>query len=396
MDIPDDLKRFRNEVRTFVRDNLPENLRVRVTEGCYPRIDELKGWIGVLARRGWSAPSWPKEHGGAGLSPIERAVFDEECALADAPAIEALGLSVIGPAIIAFGTEDQKNRLLPGIISGGDYWCQGFSEPGSGSDLASLSTRAIKDGDHYVVNGSKIWTSDAHVADRMLCLVRTDPDAPKHRGISALLIDMDTPGITVRPIPWMNGIHGFNEVFFDDVRVPVERLLGAENRGWDIAKHALVPERIYVSRVAENKRLLKRLRQAMEGPGEDGRPQAENPVFAGRAARLEIRLLALEERFNQFLTDMEAGREVGPEVSMLKLTGSRLIQSFEELIIEAYGPATMPFDAEMVASEGANLKVGMPNAAMAALRHFHHRGYTIGGGTSEVQREVLARRVLNL
>ncbi len=387
---------FRSEVRAFLRDSLPERLRQRVAEGCYPSYDELRDWIRILAARSWSAPSWPKEHGGAGFTPTQRAIYDEECALADAPAIETLGLSVIGPMIISFGTDAQKARHLPGILDASQYWCQGFSEPGSGSDLASLSTRATRDGDGWTINGSKIWTSDAHVSDRMLCLARTDPDAPKHRGISVFLIDMHAPGVSVRPVPWMNGVHGFNQVFFDDVRVTGEELLGEENGGWAIAMQALVPERIYVSRVAENKRLLKRLKAAMQEPDETGRPLAENPAFAARAARLEIRLLALEERFNQFLAEVEAGREVGPETSLLKLTGSRLIQAFEELLIEAYGPSTLPFDAARVAETGGNLQIGPPLAAMTALRAFHHRGYTIGSGTSEIQREILSRRVIGL
>lgn len=387
---------FREEVRAFLRDRLPPALAAHVAKGGYPDHADIRAWIAALAERGWSAPSWPREWGGAALPSRLRAILDEECALADAPAVEALGISTVGPAILEFGTTAQKDRFLPPIVTCAEHWCQGFSESGAGSDLAALSTRAAREGDGWRVTGSKIWTSSAHHADWMLCLARTDPEAPKHHGISALLVDMRAPGVTVRPIRWMNGVHGFNEVFLDGVEVPAENLLGAENGGWAVAMHALGPERIFVSRVAENKRLLKRLREAMETPDEHGRPLAEDPEFAARAARLEIRLPALEERFVQFLDDLEAGRPVGPEVSMLKLTGSRLIQSFEALIAEAHGPAVLPFDLERTAAEGLGLEVGAPGAAMAALRMLHHRGYTIAAGSSEVQLEVLTRRVLGL
>lgn len=396
MPADDDIEAFRGEVRAFLDTRLPARLRRRVAEGCYPSYEELKDWIRILADHGWSAPSWPKAHGGAGFTPRQRAVFDEECALADAPAIETLGLSVIGPMIITLGSEAQKARYLPKILTAEEYWCQGFSEPEAGSDLASLTTRATRDGDGWRLDGTKIWTSDAHVSDRMLCLARTDPEAPKHKGISAFLVDMRDPGVTVRPVPWMNGVHGFNQVFFDGVRLEADQILGEEGQGWTVAMRALVPERVYVSRIAENKRLLKRLKAAMQEPDETGRPLAEDSGFAARAARLEIRLLALEARFDQFLEELEAGREVGPETSLLKLTGSRLIQGFEEMLIEAYGPATLPFDAERVAATGGNLQIGPPLAGMTALRAFHHRGYTIGSGASEIQREILARRVIGL
>jgi len=387
---------FRTEVRAFLLDRLPVDLAALVARGGYPPQARIRDWIATLAERGWSAPSWPREWGGAALAPRLRAILDEECALADAPPVEALGISTVGPAILAFGTPGQKARHLRPIVTAREHWCQGFSEPGAGSDLAAIATRAVRDGDGWRVTGSKIWTSSAHDADWILCLVRTDPAAPKHRGISALMIDMRTPGVTVRPIRWMNGVHGFNEVFFDDVRVPAENLLGKENGGWAVAMHALGPERVFVSRVAENKRLLKRLREAMARADAAGQRLSDDAEFAHRAAVLDIRLLALEERFVQFLDDLEAGRPVGPEVSMLKLTGSRLIQSFEALIAEAFGPAVLPFDPARTAAEGLGLEVGPPAAAMAALRMLHHRGYTIAAGSSEVQLEVLTRRVLGM
>lgn len=393
---PDPAEAFRAEVRAFLRQRLPDDLRALVARGGYPSHQALAAWIAALAERGWSAPSWPRAWGGAALPPRLRAILDEECALADAPAAEALGISTVGPAILEFGTPAQKARFLPPIVTCAEHWCQGFSEPGAGSDLAAVATRATPAAGGWRVTGTKIWTSEAHNADWMLCLARTDPEAPRHGGISALLIHMRAPGVTVRPIPWMNGVHGFNEVFLDGVEVPAENLLGPENGGWAVAMHALGPERIFVSRVAENKRLLGRLRAAMAAPDEAGRRLADDAAFAERAARLEVRLLALEERFLRFLDDLEAGRPVGPEVSLLKLTGSRLIQAFEALIAEAHGPAVLPFDPARTAAEGLGLEVGAPAAAMAALRMLHHRGYTIAAGSSEVQLDVLSRRVLGL
>ena len=389
-------ERFRDEVRGFLRERLPPDLAAHVARGGYPPAARIRDWIAALAERGWSAPQWPRAWGGAALAPRLRAILDEECALADAPAVESLGISTVGPAILEFGTDAQKARFLPPIVTAAETWCQGFSEPGAGSDLAALTTRAVREGEVFRVTGSKIWTSSAHEADWMLCLARSDPDAPRHQGISALLVEMRAPGVSVRPIRWMNGVHGFNEVFLDGVEVPAANLLGPEHGGWAVAMQALGPERIFVSRVAENKRLLKRLREAMAAPDAEGRRLADDPAFADRVAALEVRLLALEERFVQFLDDLDAGRPVGPEVSMLKLTGSRMIQAFEALIVEAHGPAALPFDPARTAAEGLGLEVGAPAAAMAALRMLHHRGYTIAAGSSEVQLEVLSRRVLGL
>lgn len=391
-----DAESFRQEVREFLKLHLPDDLRNHVARGGYPRHSDLSAWIATLAKRGWSAPSWPREWGGAALSPRLRAILDEECALADAPATETLGISTVGPAILEFGTQEQKARYLPAIVACKEHWCQGFSEPGAGSDLASISTRAVREDGGFRVTGTKIWTSDAHNADWMFCLARTDSTAPKHAGISALLIDMNAPGVDVRPIRWMNGVHSFNEVFLDGVLVQENNLLGAENGGWQVALSALGPERIFVSRVAENKRLLKRLRKAMQARDESGCPVGENPAFAERAARLEVRLLALEERFVQFLDQLEAGAPVGPEVSLLKLTGSRMIQEFEAMIVEAYGPAVLPFDADRTARDGLGLEIGAAPASMAALKMLHHRGYTIAAGSSEVQLDVLSRRVLKM
>lgn len=391
-----DLEAFRADVRALLESRLPDALRALVAKGGYPPFKQLKSWNSILAERGWLTPTWPVEYGGAGLRQHARAILDEELAHHDAPPLEGIGLGIAGPAIMAFGSKAQKARFLPPISRAEEFWCQGFSEPGSGSDLASLSTKAVRDGDEFVIDGSKIWTSEAHEADWMFGVFRTDPGAPKHKGISALLLDMKSPGVTVRPIRWMNGVHGYNEVFFDSVRVPAENLLGEENGGWKVALGALGPERIFVSRVGENKRLLRRLRKAMEERGENGRPLAEDPEFSGRAARLEIRFLAMEERFLRFLDRLEETGEIGPDVAMLKLTGSTMLQNFEQLITEAYGAAVLPFDPERIAAEGLGLEVGPPYAAMAAMRQFHHRGYSIAAGSSEVQRDVIARRVLNM
>ncbi|MDP6343736.1 MAG: acyl-CoA dehydrogenase family protein, partial [Alphaproteobacteria bacterium] len=252
---------FRDEVRGFLADSLPAALSHRVKHGLSVSRDDLQAWQAVLQARGWLAPNWPEEHGGTGWGVMRRHIFDLECRLANAPQTHGFNFGMLGPAIVRFGSEAQKSYYLPRILRGEDWWCQGYSEPEAGSDLASLRTRAERDGDDYLVNGGKIWTSFAEQANRIFCLVRTDPDAKPQQGISFLLIDLDSPGIEIRPLLAMNGRRLWNQVIFDDVRVPVDNRLGEENRGWTVAKRLLGDERIMVSRVSENKRLLALLQE---------------------------------------------------------------------------------------------------------------------------------------
>lgn len=377
---------LQKDVREFISTRLPGDLRVIVRRGGYPSAKALRDWIATLGERGWAAPTWPARYGGADLTFRQRAMIEEECVRGDAPPLEELGLSVVGPSLLGCGTEAQKRRYLPSIAAGKESWCQGFSEPEAGSDLASVRTRAIKDGEGWRVDGSKIWTSNAHEADRMLALVRSDPAASRHKGLTMVMIDMCDPGVQVIPIRWMNGVHGYNQVFLDGVRVGRDDVLGPIHGGWSVAMGALGSERVFVARVAENRRLQNRLRTALK---DCGAAKSDKVAFEDQAIRLGIRLDALEERFFHFLAKLDAGLELGPEVSMLKLVGSRLIQAFEALEAEVRGPDALPFDP-------GQLRPGEETAANIVPRLLHHRGYTIAAGASEVQLDVLARRVLEL
>src|SRR3954470_14691385 len=305
---------FRDEVRGWLRENLPEDLREKVGNYAHLSKDDLMRWHRILARQGWIAPAWPQEWGGTGWNVVQRYIFEEESGYAGCPPLIPFGLAMCGPVLIKFGTPEQKQRFLPRIYHGEDFWCQGYSEPGSGSDLASLKTRAVRDGDHYVVNGQKTWTTLGHYADWIFCLVRTgDKDVKKQEGISFLLIDMKTPGITVRPLMLMDGAHEVNEVFFDDVRVPAENLVHQEGKGWTVAKYLLGYERMNTGRIGESRRQLAALKEFASSSMQDAR-------FRDRLSRLEIELMALEITNLRFLDRMRrTGQPPGADVSMLKI-----------------------------------------------------------------------------
>ena len=285
---------FRDEVRAFLRGHVPEATRNKILAGLSATPDDIRAWQRALHKKGWGAPGWPKAFGGTGWNAIQRFIFDEECAAYGAPQQLAFGVKMVAPVIMAFGTPEQQQRYLPGIISGEVWWCQGYSEPGAGSDLASLKTRAVRDGDHYVINGQKTWTTLGQYADWMFCLVRTDPEAKAQRGISFLLVDMKTPGITVRPIITLDGAHDVNEVLLEDVRVPVTNLVGEENKGWTCAKFLLGHERAGIAGIGNSKRNLTRLKRIAASESLNGRPLLEDPLFAARLAQVEIDLMALE------------------------------------------------------------------------------------------------------
>ncbi|MEC9345641.1 MAG: acyl-CoA dehydrogenase family protein [Pseudomonadota bacterium] len=387
---------FREEVRDFLARALPHDISVKVRLGLpVGRTDQLR-WHGILREQGWLAPNWPVAHGGTGWGVMQRHLFDMECRLANAPQTLGFNFNMIGPAIIAFGRPEQKEYYLPKILADEHWWCQGYSEPGAGSDLAGVSTRAVRDGDHYVVNGSKIWTSAAEEANHIFCLVRTDPNAKKQEGITFLLIDMATPGIEVKPLIAMNGRRLWNIVIFDDVRVPVENVLGKENRGWTVAKHLLGDERLLVSRVSENTRILQNLKDVARAETAAGRPLIEDPEFAMKIAVLENRLNALEMTSLRILADAESGKTIGAEPSMTKLLGSHLVQDLDEVLYQAIGVYGAP-DHSGYLFRGENQIPAGPGYAVAITSgQLHHRGYTLAGGTSEVQRGVLAKAVLGL
>jgi len=365
---------FRDEVRGWLQQNLPADLREKVESYEHLSKDDLMRWHRILAKQGWVAPAWPKEWGGTGWNVVQRYLFEEELGYVGGPPLIPFGLTMCAPVLLRFGTEAQKQRFLPRIYNGDDFWCQGYSEPGSGSDLASLKTKAIRDGDSYVVNGQKIWTTLGHYADWIFCLVRTDPTVEKRQeGISFLLIDMKTPGITVRPLILMDGAHEVNEVFFDDVKVPVENLVFEEGKGWTVAKYLLGYERMNTGRIGASKRELAKLKEFSEKRRTDSR-------FRDRLTRLEVELMALEITNLRFLDQMRrTGQPPGADVSMLKIKGTEIQQGLTELMMQAEDPA-----------EAAEI------AGRLGPRYCSMRKTTIYAGSNEIQRNIIAKMTLGL
>jgi alkylation response protein AidB-like acyl-CoA dehydrogenase len=387
---------FREEVRNFIAANLPQDIQRTVRESRLVSHEQGVRWQRILHKQGWVAPSWPLEWGGVEWSPTERAIFDEECALGACPPVNPMGLGMLGPLLIAHGSEEQKKRYLPKILSSEETWCQGYSEPGSGSDLASLQTKAVRDGDDYIVNGTKIWTSGAQSADFIFCLVRSNSKVKQQLGISLLLIDLTTPGVSVRPIIGLNEMHFFNQVFFDDVRVPAENLVGQENSGWTLAKAILGSERLHLSRTGENRALLDDLITIAKKEESDGKRLIDEDWFRRKIGRAEVRLKALDYTKQRFLQMAEAGQAIGPEISMLKLQGSELIQCFDELLLEAVGHYGLPYDASWMLGPREGEGMVPTYAGTISANRFRHKGYTIAGGSSEVQHTIIAKNVLGL
>lgn len=391
---PEDLV-FRDEARRFIAETYPADLEGKQDEGRSVGKEDFLKWHRILAEKGWVAPAWPTQYGGPGFTAIQRYLWSEELARADTIPILPFGINMVGPVIYTFGTPEQKERWLPPTLSGDIWWCQGYSEPGAGSDLASLKTRAVRDGDHYVVNGQKTWTTLAQHADWIFCLVRTDPDAKAQEGISFLLIDMKTPGVTVRPIRMLSGEHEVNEVWFEDVRVPVENRIYDENKGWTCAKFLLAHERTGIAGVARSKRGLERLRAlAAEEQDEAGIPLARDPVFRRKLAELEIDLLALEYTELRTLARESAGKGPGPESSMLKIKGTEIQQRLTELTVEAVGPYAWQYPQR---TPGDNEPpIGPEAARRAGATYFNMRKTSIYGGSNEIQRNIIAKMVLGL
>lgn len=392
---PDEIA-FRDEVQTFLAQNLPEEARRCMIDGEVVNKQDLVDWSRTLNAKGWAVPHWPVEYGGTGWDPMRQYIFLEETQKWPAPQPLAFGVNMVGPVIYTFGNEAQKKRFLPAIANLDDWWCQGFSEPGAGSDLASLRTRAVRDGDHYVVNGQKTWTTLAQYADWIFCLVRTDTEAKKQQGISFLLIDMKTPGIEVRPIITIDGGREINEVFFTDVRVPVENLVGEENKGWDYAKFLLGNERTNIARVGMSKQRLARIRElaALEFSGE--RPLIEDERFREKLVAVEIELKALElTQLRVVAADAKRGNKGQPDPasSILKIKGSEIQQTLTHLFMQVMGPHALPYhEAEI---DGSNEPPIEPDyAAFAAPSYFNFRKVSIYGGSNEIQKNIIAKAVL--
>jgi len=389
-------QKFAADVRAFVKAELPADVRDKVMNGKHLGRDDYTRWQQALGKQGWLAYTWPKKHGGPGFTPAQRYIFENVCAEEYAPATIPFGTKMVGPVIYTFGNEDQKAKHLPAIRESTVWWCQGYSEPGSGSDLASLRTKAEKSGEHYVVNGSKTWTTMGHWADWIFCLVRTDPKAKPQEGISFLLIDMKTPGITVKPIIMMDGGHEVNEVFFDNVKVPVANLVGKENEGWTCAKFLLANERLGIAAVPQSKRGVEALKEIARAEQENGRPLIENRGFAEKIADLEIQVTALEYTELRVLSQMAHGGQPGPEVSGLKIRGSEIQQRITELTMEAVGEYAAPYLPGLLWQGSNEEPVGPDYAHVAAPRYFNNRKTTIYGGSNEIQKGIISKMVLGL
>jgi len=394
LDLSPELRAFRDEVRAFVRGQLPADLKDKIQRGLHLGKDDYARWQKILRKQGWVAPNWPKQYGGTGWTPLQRYIFDDEIGKAGAPRVIPFGLVMVAPCIMKFGTEAQKREHLPKILDSEIWWCQGYSEPGAGSDLAGLKTRAIREGDHYVVNGQKTWTTMAQYADWIFCLVRTDAAAKKQEGISFILIDMKSPGVSVKPIVTMDGGAEVNEVFFDNVRVPAANIVGPENQGWTVAKYLLGHERTNIADIGRAKHQLARVKEIAAAERNDGDSLMADPEFRDRIADVELDLIALDATILRIVAAEADGRPPGAEASLLKIKGSELQQALTELLIEAVGYYGFPDSREAMEHGWNEPPIGPDYAAPLAPQYFNMRKTTIYGGSNEIQRGILAKFVM--
>jgi len=388
---------FQSEVRAFFRDEYPEDIRRKRASGIdLPPEDQVR-WQQLLHAKGYAGVNWPVEYGGTGWSPVQKYIYATEEANANAPMVVPFGLSMVGPVIYTFGNEQQKERFLPDILASRVWWCQGYSEPGAGSDLASLKTRADLVGDHFVVNGTKTWTTLGQHADWIFCLVRTNTEVSRRQeGISFLLIDMKTPGVTVTPIILLDGVPEVNEVHFDNVEVPVENLVGEEGKGWTYGKVLLQHERTNIAGVARSRYRAKRLREEAGRSAHGAAPLREDRNFMRRLAALEVELKALEYTELRTLAAVSAGKAPGPESSILKIKGTEIQQALDTLYMRAAGYYALPFVPEQFEADFTGTRVGEGSEARTALRYFNFRKASIYGGSNEIQKNIIAKHVLGL
>ncbi len=387
---------FRDEVRGFLKDKLPEDLSHKVKNGLQLSKQDMERWHAILNERGWLANHWPEQHGGPGWSAVQKFIFEHECALAGTPRIVPFGLSMLGPVLIKYGNEAQKAHWLPRILNGADWWCQGYSEPGSGSDLASVKTSAVRDGDHYIVNGQKTWTTLGQHANMIFCLVRTNREAKAQQGISFLLVDMNSPGVEVRPIITLDGEHEVNEVFFTDVKVPVENLVGEENKGWTYAKYLLTYERTNIAGVGFSVAGLEKLKAVAGRMLRNGKPLTQDPLFAARLAKVEIDLENMKTTNLRVIAAVAGGGVPGAESSMLKIRGTEIRQEILSLVRRAMGPYAAPFIEEALQAGYDQPAIGDAAAATAAAAYFNYRKLPIFGGSNEIQKNIISKMILGL
>jgi len=388
LEFSDTEKEFQKDVRSWLSDNVPVDIQEKTQNGEMLDKTLQQKWEQILGSKGWLATTWPKQYGGPGWNATQRYIFDVERAKAGAPGTSPFGVSMVGPVIFNFAKQEQKDRWLPGIVSGDTLWCQGYSEPNAGSDLASLKTSAKKEGDEYIVNGQKIWTTQAHWADMIFCLVRTDSTVKKQQGISFLLIDMNTPGIEVRAIHSIDGHHHLNEVYFNDVRVPAENLVGQEGMGWTIAKFLLTHERTTIAGVADTKQEIERLKNALKNTRSGSGVRWGDSQARRRIAELEIDLMALEYTNFRTVAATDKGNPLGPESSGLKIKGTVLQQQVSQAIVELGGPLSLAWDNKKA--------IGNMEFNKATRRYNFLRACTIYGGTNEIQKNVIAKMLLGL
>ena len=400
MDLSEADRAFQAEVRAFLASHLSEDIRAgaRATPTVFAEPDISQRWQQILQAKGCLGYNWPVEYGGTGWSVTQRYIFEKECALADAPDLPVLSLKLLAPVLHAFGSTEQKAALLPRILSGEDYWCQGFSEPSSGSDLANLKTRAVRDGDHYIVNGSKLWTTHAQFANKIFALVRTNTEVKAQAGLSFLLFDLASPGVTVKPIIGLAGDHEVNAVFLDDVRVPAANLVGEEGQGWTIAKFLLENER---GGSCHAPRLLADLAAVREAAAaqSDGKGGAllDDPLFADAVARVEFEAMALEMTELRILAEIAQGRKPGPQTSLVKLAASDIRQAVDGLAMRVFGYAGLQLArGRPLYGPTAEAPVHSREAQVAPARYLNSRAWTIFGGSNEVQRTIIAKTVLGL
>jgi len=384
---------FRAEIRDFLTNELPAHISDAVRAGGELPKAIMVEWHALLNARGWLGTNWPKKFGGTGWNPVQRQIFEEETCRFYAPRIVPFGLSMLGPVLQNFGTKEQQDTILPRILSGEDWWCQGYSEPGAGSDLASLKTRAVRDGDDYIINGQKTWTTLGQHANKIFCLVRTDVDCKPQAGISFILVDVDTPGIEMRPIRLIEGGHEVNEVFFTDVRVPASQMVGEENQGWTIAKFLLGHERTGTAGIGFSIQALEELKTQARNTRRGGGMLIDDPLFAARIAQVEIDLEAMKITNMRMLYQAQKQGAPGPETSILKIKGSVIYQELNDLARRALGSSAAPFPGHI--TEG-NILFGPPDTANNAAKYFNNRKISIFAGSNEIQRNILTKTMLEL
>lgn len=387
---------FRAEVQRFLANDVPARLKDKGDEGKRLTKADFEEWHALLNKKGWLAAAWPVQYGGTGWNVVEKFIFDNECALAHTPRIQPFGVNMVAPVIIKYGTEAQKQYWLPRILKGEDWWCQGYSEPGAGSDLASVKTTAVRDGDHYIINGQKTWTTLGQHANMIFCLVRTDREVKPQAGISFVLVDMKTPGIEMRPIIMLDGEPEINEVFFTDVRVPVSNLVGEENRGWDCAKFLLTHERTTIAGVGYAVAGLERLKDLAARMMKNGKPLNQDPLFTARLAKVEIDLENMKTTNLRVIAAVAGGGVPGAESSMLKIKGTEIRQELFSLTRRALGAYAMPYTKEALDEGYVGKPIGPKESTFAASHYFNYRKLSIYGGSNEIQKNIISKMILGL